>query len=480
MSLKSTGGHFELVRYAKHSGILAGRNQVPDTMNVEFIIKNNANFAIENCGVSFSWFYRTNSGEANLVSGNGYVYGNSNASTAISWASGANYTFRNPVTLSGNVYSSMYDTPTVNGTLQVSQSRGYGILITIVYKRTVINAATNRPETKIIAEYIRLTQDETDAWVPVWIEPFAPSIQVNAVRFDNTYGVSDEGEKILVAVKVDKRSNFTVSQMTAAGYPSTLAVSLGSSATASPQGTTAVSLADCINGVFEFTINAAGKISARVSEPGVYKGNVSAANDYVLTVGFMDSFEPCVASVQIAKAFANVHLSEFKGGSVPGLEEGGVCFGGFSKSADIGKALFESYYPSMLYGGIEQIGKKNADGELWNELALASASITTPGTYGDSLKIRKIENKCIIKGSVMIKPGSGTTTIAVLPEEYKPMRCTYRLNGCQGARMARVAVHGTEGTNYGELVLEWVYDIGGEKFTSNAIWVDCAIEYWID
>lgn len=473
MSLTSTGGGFELTSFSGTRNIFAGRNQVPSTASVSFAIKNNNSFAIESCGISFGWFYRTTSGDANLVASDSYLHGNSSASgsaSQISWASGSSKSFSGSVGLLGNVYSTMYGTPTVDGTLQVSPTRGCGIEIIIVYQRYVNGTL------RLISERIRLTQEETDKRMPVWIKPFTPSIEVNAVRYDSTTGVpSDEGEKILVAVKMNKRGVFSASDMISAGYPSTLAVSLGKSGTAHPQGSTTITLAQCINGIYEFAINSSGE-ATRLSGPSIYTGTVSNSEKWVLSVGFVDSYEPCSATVEIDEAFANVHLSEYP--------EGGVCFGGFSKSAELGKALFENYYPSRLYGGIEQIGSKNADGSLWNELAPASTSITTPGTYGDILQIRRIENKCIIKGSVMIKPGSSTTTIAVLPEAYKPLRCTYRLNGCQGARIARVAVHGTEGTNYGELVLEWVYNIGGEnagsQFTSNAIWVDCAIEYWID
>lgn len=158
-----------------------------------------------------------------------------------------------------------------------------------------------------------------------------------------------------------------------------------------------------------------------------------------------------------------------------GKNNNGVAIGQYS-TANAGYYKFESAWPAYLYGGIADLGS------AWRELPLASSSITTPGTYGDILQIRSIENKCIIKGSVMIKPGSGSVTIANLPNDCKPACTTFRLNACQGARIARVAVHGNDGTNgtNGYLVLEWVYNIAGGQFTSNAIWVDCSIEYWID
>lgn len=228
-------------------------------------------------------------------------------------------------------------------------------------------------------------------------------------------------------------------------------------------------------GSIPLTSSISNLISGVANNSSLVTGTFANSSEWCFMLWFGDSYESDRKYFSVNDASANVHLS--------GKANGGVRFGGFSTSTD-DSPKFECDYPTYLYGNIVQIGGDADSSEVWEELALASSSITTPGTYGDILKIRKIENKCIIKGSVMIKPGSSTTTIAVLPEAYKPLRCTYRLNGCQGARIARVAVHGTEGTNYGELVLEWIYNIGGEnagsQFTSNSIWVDCAIEYWID
>lgn len=172
--------------------------------------------------------------------------------------------------------------------------------------------------------------------------------------------------------------------------------------------------------------------------------------------------------IYVPRSFVNVHLA--------GTEGGGVCLGGYS-SADASTPKFESHYPAYFYGGIAQIGGSS----LWESLTPASANIISGGTYGDMLKMRKIENKCIIKGSVMIKPESASIAIAELPIGCKPIKTTFRLAACQGARIARIAVHGDDGSLPGNLVLEWVRNLSdGDLYTSAAIWVDCSIEYWID
>lgn len=172
--------------------------------------------------------------------------------------------------------------------------------------------------------------------------------------------------------------------------------------------------------------------------------------------------------IYIPRSFVNVHLA--------GTEGGGVCLGGYS-SADASTPKFESHYPAYFYGGIAQIGGSS----LWESLTPASASITSGGTYGDTLKVRKIENKCIIKGSVMITPESASIAIAELPIGCKPIKTTFRLAACQGLRVARIAVHGNDGSLPGNLVLEWVCNLSdGARYTGSSIWVDCSIEYWID
>lgn len=172
--------------------------------------------------------------------------------------------------------------------------------------------------------------------------------------------------------------------------------------------------------------------------------------------------------IYVPRSFVNVHLA--------GTEGGGVCLGGYS-SADASTPKFESHYPAYFYGGIAQIGGSS----LWESLTPASASITSGGTYGDTLKVRKIENKCIIKGSVMITPESASIAIAELPIGCKPIKTTFRLAACQGLRVARIAVHGNDGSLPGNLVLEWVCNLSdGARYTGSSIWVDCSIEYWID
>lgn len=204
-------------------------------------------------------------------------------------------------------------------------------------------------------------------------------------------------------------------------------------------------------------------------------GDYSTANSWYFTLTFSGGSEAG------AKAYSCVSRAA-PPISIPANRKG-IAFGMHS-TATATKPKLESVHPAYLYGGVEQIGERNADGSLWTEFAESSLQngATTPGTYGCSLRMRRIEGKCIIRGSVMITPGSSTTVIANLPEEYKPMHSAYKMAACQGARIARIAVYGTgDANNYGKLVLEWVRNLSdGALYTSASIWVDCSMEYWIN
>ena len=86
----------------------------------------------------------------------------------------------------------------------------------------------------------------------------------------------------------------------------------------------------------------------------------SKAYNYKFLLVFGDAYESTSwASTDLARSFANVHLS--------GDSEGGVCFGGFCKNEKdaTNKTIpkFECYYPAYFYGGIAQGGVKDYSSE---------------------------------------------------------------------------------------------------------------------
>lgn len=156
----------------------------------------------------------------------------------------------------------------------------------------------------------------------------------------------------------------------------------------------------------------------------------------------------------------------------------GVSIGQYS-SATANDPMFESKWPAYFHGGIADFGDR------WRALSWES-DVQSPGDYGGGLLVaRKIENRCIIKGSVNITPASTTKKIAMLPDSsWWPAglehRAVFSLNACQGRRIARIAVHSKVDEYPGYLCLEWVVNLSsGGLETSNHIWVQCSIEYWV-
>lgn len=199
--------------------------------------------------------------------------------------------------------------------------------------------------------------------------------------------------------------------------------------------------------------------------PNLITKTYSKESDWDFLLVFGDEYETFAGRFNLGRAFANMHLS--------GQPTGGVCFGGFSTSKYNNPKL-ESYYPAHLYGGIKKIG------EDWTYLEPLTGS--TPGDFGGGLlRCRKIENKCIVAGSLLVKPDADDTVVlAQLPEGYTPENGVFSINACYGSRVARIVVGGEGETNVGKLCLSWVKNLSdGTNYSAAAIWVQCSIEYWV-
>lgn len=206
-------------------------------------------------------------------------------------------------------------------------------------------------------------------------------------------------------------------------------------------------------------------LSGAVNNPDLIPGTYDKAYDWDFLLVFGDEYEAFYGRFNLGMAFANLHLS--------GVSTGGACFGGFSTSG-YGKPKLESYYPGYFYKGINKLG------EDWNYLTPLEG--TTPAEFGGGqLRCRKVENKCIVEGSLMVKPGSSTLVLAALPDGYTPEKGVFSINACEGGRVARIVVGGSGEENAGKLCMSWVKNLtDGSNYTAAAIWVQCSIEYWVE
>lgn len=276
---------------------------------------------------------------------------------------------------------------------------------------------------------------------------FAPQISRFSLQRAEGGVPDDEGERLLASVQLSAADASCASCLQAKLH-------YAPDARADEQSP-CIDLSGDIPGMLSGIMNSASLV------PGEYSNG--SAWDFLLIFG--DEYESTSVRLNVGRAFANMHLS--------GAESGGVCFGGFSSSRE-GDPKLESHYPAHLYGGIERIG----DG--WTYLAPLTGS--TPAEYGGGiLRCRKIENRCIIAGSLLVKPGSATIVLAQLPDGYTPVTGVFSINACSGSRVARIVVGGANEENAGKLALSWVKGLlDGTDYTEAAIWVQCSIEYWVD
>lgn len=204
----------------------------------------------------------------------------------------------------------------------------------------------------------------------------------------------------------------------------------------------------------------------------IYSTNVSSAKDYIFTLTVRDWFGENQESVCYISKSENLFV----------IEDIGVAVG-MPPSGSLSDRRFEvaENYNIYLNGEIKRIGKG------WTDLTTSKylLSGTSPASLGGGvLRCRKIEDRCIIAGSVLIKPGANSTVaIARLPDGYTPSSGVFSINACYGSRIARIVVGGKAdgGDNVGCLCLSWVKNLtDGTNYSSSEIWVQCSIEYWVD
>lgn len=194
-------------------------------------------------------------------------------------------------------------------------------------------------------------------------------------------------------------------------------------------------------------------------------GTFSAGSTYYFRLVFSAGEEvstPKDASVSMA--YTPIHIPK---------TNAGIAFGMYS-NATANDRRCEINYPIYANQNFKKIGA------AWTNLTPVNGS--TPGEFGGvKLRCRAIEDKRIIDGSVMVKPGANTITLANLPDGYTPEKSVFSLNACSGSRVARIAVSGKSESDPGKLVLNWVKEISnGSNYTDSAIWVQCSIEYWVN
>lgn len=277
---------------------------------------------------------------------------------------------------------------------------------------------------------------------------YAPKVDLfKATRVGTDGNPSDEGGRIAVSARISANASAPVDQMRVFLYVST-----------TPE-ITDESIA------YDLTGRISTLFSGIENDPNMLTGEYNPGTAWYFVLEFTIGAESAYGASAVQRSFVTLHLSK--------CPTGGVAIGMFSTATN-GNPKFESAHPAFLYGGIARIGQG------WTELEPINCS--TPAEFGGGkLCCRKIENKCIITGSVIIKPGDDTVVIADLPDGYRPSNAVFSLNACEGNRIARIVVGGGAEENSGKLCLSWVRSLEtGDRYTGDEIWVQCSIEYWVE
>ena len=163
-------------------------------------------------------------------------------------------------------------------------------------------------------------------------------------------------------------------------------------------------------------------------------------------------------------------IMDFKAGGT------GIAFGKAAEYDD----LLDVQWDTHLRGGLVVDGEADFRGGVllpqWTALDLESG--VTAATLGTRPvpSCRKIGAHVFIEGGVSLKiTSAGNDVIAVLPEEYRPAQNVYGWAQCANTRLARIVVN-----TAGNLVCEWVYNIGGSRYTGDLSWLQINISYFVD
>lgn len=293
-----------------------------DSVNFSVTLTNKTGVKITSLAVCFYLFFPAkvyqqlnDDGEWGVADGFSYtsyeILGSSGEEIATSWANNASKTFTGVLQIS---YSPIYynEGECTNITTRVLPitTDGEGLRMTI-----------EANQANIYSYFSNLYGANHEYATPI-DRHYSPTVQT----FDAERVSNDEDPNIKTSVKLSVADGLTDTQkarMSWHVYSSGTAISFDSS----------ITLAQLITGITDSTTFITSQFDKDY--------------DHQLSLTFGDEYELAKSTtVTIPRGFANMHLS--------GKSTGGVCFGGFCKSAE-NNPMFECYYPAYFYGGIEGI-----------------------------------------------------------------------------------------------------------------------------
>ena len=374
-----------------------------------------------------------------------YIYGGpSYEMVSISWAANASKTFTGTFKFTTSSYYTYLPNittrlmPLFDATSSTGGSKR-GMMIQLVTDATFADGTNH--------DNIYDIRGENSEYLAVIDARYNPAITIFAADRCMDGVLNDEGENIMVDLTLSLPDTAIMDGFTLKFYYAQDADATTSS--------TSIDLTDSITSA----------LSGITDSTTLITQTFDKAVDWGLMIAFGDDYESTVARIDLARSFANMHLS--------GHDTGGVCFGGFSTSEEDNPKL-ESYYPFYPYGGIEPIE---------TAYPAVSSGVCTPGSYGGTLVFRRIGNLAIISGSIALTTAAATVQICSIPNNFIPTSSHYYIAAMTGSQIARLVVYGSDdNANYpGYLTLEWVKKMSStSSVSSTQAWIDCSTVYWIN
>lgn len=374
-----------------------------------------------------------------------YMYGGpSFALSSISWAANASKTFTGTFKFTTSTYYTYLPNittrlmPLFDATSSTGGSKR-GMMIQLVTDATFADGSNH--------DNIYDIRGENSEYLAVIDARYNPAITIFSAERCMDGVQNDEGENIMTDLKLSLPENAITGGFTMKFY-------YARDADAST-GSSSINLTSSITAALTGITNSTTLITQTFDK----------ASDWGLMITFGDAYESTTARADLARSFANMHLS--------GHDTGGVCFGGFSTATE-GNPKLESHYPIYPYAGIVPT-------ETY--YPTVNSGISTPGDYGGTLVFRRIGNLVIVSGSVKLTSAASAISLCSLPSSFVPTSSHYYIAAMTGSQIARLAVYGTNdnASDPGCLRMEWVKKMSSTSSVSaTQAWIDCSTVYWIN
>lgn len=389
----SAAGYFEVTAVSFSPNVIT----VGEETSYSITVKNTSGKKITSMYATIKMYYPTASGKI-TGSDDYYMYGAEYFEMAsISWAAGASKTFTGTfkfTTSSSASYLPNITTrvmPIYKGSQCGFTSAPYADLNFGIMLDFVTNATFSDGTNYDLVCDIR---GENNDYLTVIDSRYNPAITKFSAERCTNGTINDEGENIITDLKVALPDNAITDDFAMKFYYARDADATTSSSSIDLTS----SITSALTGISDSTT--------------LITRTFDKAADWGLMVVFGDAYESATARIDLARSFANLHLS--------GHDTGGACFGGFSTSEE-GSPKLESHFPIYPYSGIEVV-----DGGVYEE--------ELPFDSGTKFKVRTdhpLQPTLRCFGHVVelhgeIQPTasiSGSTTyysICTLPEKYAP------------------------------------------------------------